>query len=175
MSTKDQTTTDYCKFDDCDNPAIFYIAYGCIEQHIADSKVCRNHLNAFRTLVDDKKMRCGLCPRPIISGLYRLIRTHAKRICVRNLTGQTVKIVDNPEYTDPVPGLIAAAEAMDKLNQATITARNKCPCPDGHLGKHKFSCPIPRHQDWDSIIIPKGNRKTSTLKYFEEKYLKEHE
>jgi len=109
-------------------------------------------------MVGAHKMHCGQCPKPIESGQYRLIHSAAKRICIRSLDGQTVKIIDNDDYDERFGKLTEGIRGViDKTNELG----DKCPCPDGHLGRHKFSCPELRKQltaekkniKWDQLTI----------------------
>lgn len=94
--------TGYCKFDSCKKKALFYVVYGCFEQHVADTESCQKHLTVLRALVAQRKFRCGQCKRPIIKGLCKRIdNTGYANIITRDLNGKVVKTIPNPDRKDP--------------------------------------------------------------------------
>jgi hypothetical protein len=155
-------TKDLCKFDigRCDKQAQFYLVYGCLNQHVADTTVCREHLNAFRTMVGAHKMHCGQCPKPIESGQYRLIKSSGKRICIRNLHGETIKIIDNDDYDERFGKL---TEGIRGVIDKTNISKDKCPCPQL---RRELAGQIKKETNWNQVIIKP--RKTGKLKLSEE-------
>ena len=88
-----------CRFDDCGNPAMYYLVYGCQDLHIADTTVCRTCLDETKTLYSTKRLRCASCMAPIASGQYQRINTlNNTRIITWNLAGEQVQRVPNPEH-----------------------------------------------------------------------------
>lgn len=123
---------------------MFYLAYGCIDQHVADTTVCRDHLKLVRELVVKQRWHCGQCNGPVISGMYRLISSNAQRIVTRRLDGTEVSTIPNPDYTEQVTafnrGITDITAAMKQHSSDIKDLEGKCPCPRGHLGQHKLSC-----------------------------------
>lgn len=106
---------DFCKYGECRKQSVYYLVYTCDHQHIADLKVCIQHLAAIKRLVDERKFRCATCQYPLTRGIYRHIKPTAKRIITRNLHGEVIKNVPNSDHTD----LTQAFERMRQ--QAEIT------------------------------------------------------
>jgi hypothetical protein len=130
---------DRCQLDDCKRAAVYYLAYSCIEQHVADTKACKPHLDLVKDLVGKKMFRCGQCPRHVISGMYRLISSRAQRIITRRLDGTPVKTIPNPDYRD-----LTVTRGFSEV----ITG---CTCPHGGSGMHQYRCPLAAGNDWSKV------------------------
>lgn len=149
--TDPYTRIDRCKLDDCRKQPMYYLAYGCMNQHVADTKVCRDHLKLVRELVVKQRWHCGDCRHPVVSGMYRLINPKTRSIITRKLDGTVVKSVPNPDYPDTDVDVEADLEG-------------KCPCPRGHLGFHKFSCPKAKSVMPDNLVaLPKKRSKVDEI------------
>lgn len=90
--------SNLCKLDVCRKQALYYLVYGCLNEHVADTRVCRKHLEMVRELTDRKVFRCYSCANPVITGQYRLIHGKARNIITRWLDGREAGTTPNPDY-----------------------------------------------------------------------------
>lgn len=113
-----------CRFDDCGNPAMYYLVYGCQDLHIADTTVCRTCLDETKTLYSTKRLRCASCMAPIASGQYQRINTlNNARISTWNLAGEEVTRKPNPNHLPLVIGRPATRE-LEEAQKALRALRD---------------------------------------------------
>lgn len=115
-----------CKYDQHHIESVYYLVYGCDNLHVADTTVCRKHLDQTKICYQQQTLRCVTCNQLIASGRYQKINPgNTMRITTYDLNGNKITSTINPDYTPYAAGGIikdikSATQATSQLTQQTI-------------------------------------------------------